>query len=175
MLLLDTGVRAGELVSLKVSDVDLRAREVKAFGKDQEERLIPLEDGALRALVAYLSTREQTKLDDPLFPSGRGPDCFLTKWGLLRLIKRLAERANLEENAYPHLLRHTFAKKWLRGPGEGDMEALRELMGHASIETTRIYAAYKTEDIKVMHKDRSPVNQILQRRTWQLAFWPEAA
>lgn len=171
MLLLDTGVRAGELVRLKVSDLDLAERELKCFGKDQEERIVPLEEGAARAIQAYLESRERQKPNDPLFPSERGSDCFLTQSALLRLHKRLADRVGLEENVYTHLLRHTFAKKWLKGPGKGDIQALSDIMGHSSVKTTRIYAVYDSEDIKEMHQTRSPANQILEKRAQQLPLW----
>lgn len=173
LVLLDTGLRAGELVGLKISDLDLREGEIKCFGKDQEERFVPLERGAVRALNKYFAVRKSCKSDDPRFPSARGPGCHLTESALLRVIKRLAKRAGLEENAYPHLFRHTFAKKWLRGPGKGDIEALRDIMGHSSVSTTRIYAAYEFEDIKEMHRERSPVNQLLESRDRpsQLSFW----
>jgi site-specific recombinase XerD len=175
ILLLDTGVRAGELVNLKVSDLDLAEREIKCFGKDQEERIVPLEDSAVKALEAYLGARERQKPNDPLFPSERGPDCFLTESGLLSMLKRLAEREELEENVYTHLLRHTFAKKWLKGPGKGDIQALSDIMGHSSVKTTNIYAAYDAEDIKEMHQTRSPANQILEKRTKQLPLWWDSA
>jgi len=171
MLLLDTGVRAGELVHLKISDLDLAERELKCFGKDQEERIVPLEEGAARAIQTYLESRERQKPNDPLFPSERGPDCFLCQSALLNLLKRLADRAELDENVYTHLLRHTFAKKWLKGPGKGDIQALSDIMGHSSVETTQIYAAYDSDDIKEMHQTRSPANQILEKRTRQLPLW----
>lgn len=161
LLLLDTGIRAGELVGLNLSDLDLAAREIKAFGKDQEERIVPFEEGAAEAVGVYLAQRTHGQPDDPLFHNTRDPHSRLSATALLRILKRLARRAKLDENVYPHLIRHTFAKKWLRGPGKGDIEALREIMGHSSVETTRIYACYEREDIRRMHKDRSPANQIL--------------
>jgi len=171
MLLLDTGVRAGELVTLKVADLDLPGKELKCFGKDQEDRVVPLEEGAARAVEAYLDTRTRCKSEDPLFPSSLGPDCFLTQSGLLSLLKRLAARASLDENVYVHLLRHTFAKKWLKGPGKGDIQALSDIMGHSSVSTTQIYAAYDSEDLKEMHQHRSPGNQILEKQRRQLTLW----
>ncbi|MBN1811813.1 MAG: tyrosine-type recombinase/integrase [Anaerolineae bacterium] len=175
ILLLDTGIRAGELIRLKMSDLDLKEGELKCFGKDQEERIVPLEERAVRAIQGYLDFRPRQKAGDPLFPSERGPGCFLRESSLLHLIKRLATRAELEENVYTHLLRHTFAKKWLKGPGKGDMQALSHIMGHSSVKTTQIYAAYDADDIKEMHQTRSPANQILGQRTQQLSFWQDPA
>jgi site-specific recombinase XerD len=115
-LLLQTGLRVGELVNLRVCDITLQARSgwVRVrIGKDELEREVPVNGSARRALGLYLGTRTETNNRDPLFTSQRGE--ALSERSVQALIQTLARRAKLVRIPIsPHTLRHTFALSYLR-------------------------------------------------------------
>jgi len=166
LLLFDCGVRAGELIGLRVKDVDFESRTVRVIGKDQEERVIPVSDTTVRALKEYLNGRSNSP-DDSLFLSARtrGP---MTVSGLRQILKRLARVAGLKRSVYPHLLRHTFAYMWVREGG--NLEKLRRIMGHSRLETTGVYANALQEDIEEEHRRLRPAEKIAEE-TVQPSLW----
>ncbi|MFZ5916090.1 MAG: tyrosine-type recombinase/integrase [Chloroflexota bacterium] len=169
LVLVDTGIRAGELVGLKMKDLSLREGEIRAFGKDQEERLVPIGRQAIKALTRYLESRHDHGNNRPVFIS-KHTDEALTVHGLRQILKRLARRAGLEERIYTHLFRHTFSQRWMTdGTDGGDLESLRLALGHNQLSTTRIYAGLQIEEVKRKHQKLSPANRLLQAE--QLRLW----
>lgn len=152
---LGTGMRAGELVNLKTYDIDMVERTMRVFGKDQEERLIPIEHDLCEVIKDYwriIETHEYAFL-------GRGKNP-LTVSGVRSLIKRLGNLAGLKrERIYTHLLRHTYAHNWLANGG--DVETLRKVLGHSHINTTQIYTNTVLTDVRRVHKNVSPLGNIL--------------
>lgn len=136
-LMARAGLRVGEVVALDRSDVELRERSGWATirqGKGLVERKAPLSLQARRALAAYLEQR----------PAMGDPALFVSKSGLRvgeravqRMVKSAGQRAGIERAVTPHLLRHTFATRFLRGGG--DLATLRGILGHANITTTSRY------------------------------------
>lgn len=134
-LFYSSGLRLTELTSLDISAVDFSAGLVRVSGKGNRSRIIPVGSVALTALAAWLQTREQI--------AGEGEQAiFLNKNG-----KRLSGRA-VEYRAkawgiksgmgvHPHMLRHSFASHVLQS--SGDLRAVQEMLGHASISTTQVY------------------------------------
>ena len=166
LLLLDNGIRAGELVSLRVKDVDFENHILRVMGKDREERVVPIGDITARALREYLGGRIGDP-DAPLFLSTRTGKA-LTVSGLRQLIKRLAKAAGIKRSVYPHLIRHTFAYIWMKEGGS--LEKLRQIMGHSRLETTSIYAKALQEDVEEEHRKLCPAEKIA-RKAVQLSFW----
>lgn len=140
-VMLATGIRAGELCNLRRDAVDLERGEIRVLGKDRRERTVPLARSAARALLHYWMGRL-----DAIPTAFHGLDSSLTVAGLRTTTRRLGERAGISKTVHPHLLRHTFAHRWLIGGG--DLESLRRLLGHSSIQTTQRYAGMSIEDIK---------------------------
>jgi integrase/recombinase XerC len=133
-LLYGTGMRIGELLALDLADLDLAAGEVRVFGKGRKERLLPLGPPSIAALRAWLAVRPVT--DEPaLFVGARGGR--LAAGVLRRALKARATERGLAERVYPHRLRHSFASHVLQS--SGDLRAVQELMGHASIASTQVY------------------------------------
>lgn len=138
-----SGARVGEVVNLKLSDVDLAERTVKLFGKGSKQRMSPLGRAAVEALTRYLGG------DRPIIAvrnrlDGAGEWLFLSRTGrqlvresVFRLVKAAALKAGIAKNVYPHLLRHSFATHMLEGGA--NLRAVQMLLGHASLETTEIY------------------------------------
>jgi integrase/recombinase XerD len=138
-LLYGAGLRVSEAVGLAKSDVDLEARVVRALGKGNKERIVPVGRPAVEALRRYLSRGR------PFLDARHRPDLFLnarggglTRAGVFLILRRLAAKAGLEpERVHPHLLRHSFATHLLEGGA--DLRSVQELLGHADLSTTELY------------------------------------
>ncbi|MBI3241959.1 MAG: tyrosine recombinase [Chloroflexi bacterium] len=147
-LLYATGMRVTEVVTLAVGDLDLDKGHITCRGKNGKQRLIPIRnETTITSLKEYL-LRSRPGLvkethDPALFLNHRGQK--LTRQGLWLIIKAYADAAGISADVTPHTLRHSFAKHLL-GTGE-NMHRLQELLGHANLSTTLIYAqTEKTND-----------------------------
>lgn len=155
-LLYATGVRASELVGLKVSDLNLDIGYLRCLGKGSRERVIPLGQAAIAATVDYLQTL-RPRLAKPfsgdfLLLSRRGrPMSRIEIW---RLIKKYAARAGMPRNLTVHTLRHCFATHLLAGGA--DLRSVQEMLGHVDIATTQIYTHVDQERLRRIHKQFHP-------------------
>lgn len=137
VVLLRTGMRIGELLALKVNDLDIRERKIHIFEGEKNSlgRVVYLSDDALFALRRWLSKRDQKK--GALF-YGRGRDQLGYSTARHLFVKYL-RKAGLEDSGYTvHSLRHTFASELLNAGIR--LECLQQLLGHHNIEMTRRYA-----------------------------------
>ena len=133
-LFLATGCRVSEVVGMRVEDIDLESGFVKVLGKGQKERIVFFSDRALEYLERYLGDRRS----GAVVLSCRAPHQGLKKNALENIIRAIARRAGIAKRVFPHLLRHTFATRALN---KGmPLPSLCDLLGHASVDTTRIYA-----------------------------------
>ena len=139
-LLWSTGMRVSELVALNLDDLDLSSGYVRCLGKGNRERIVPISLEAQRALEEYLEVGRSALIrrrDEPaLFVNHRGER--LTRQGFWLILKGYARRAGLASDVTPQTLRHSFAIHQL--DQHTDLRSLQELLGHASITTTQIYA-----------------------------------
>ena len=155
--LYSSGMRVGELVSLKVSDVDFSAEVATVMGKRRKERVCPLGSYALKALEAWLARRgislvRAPQCREPLFLNLRGTR--LTDRSVARMLARRLAEANLSARASPHTLRHSFATHLLdRG---ADLRSVQELLGHASLSSTQIYTHLSAERLKQVYDRAHP-------------------
>lgn len=136
-LLLDSGLRAAELVGLQVGDVDFDYGVVTVLGKGRKERSVPFGAKTSEALDRYLRRRRQHRhAETPaLWLGTRGP---LTTWGLRAMLDRRCNQAGIG-HVHPHQFRHSAASNWLTlGGNEGD---LMRLMGWSSREMVGRYGA----------------------------------
>lgn len=135
----DTGVRASELCSLVVRDIDPSDGSVRIYGKGRKFRVVPYGSRTRRVIWRFLTTFPRDEAA-PLFPSeythGRGLP--LTRSGLQQIFTRLGESSGIRGvRCSPHTMRHTFALTYLeRG---GDVLELQKLLGHSSLKTTQRY------------------------------------
>ncbi|MGI8564801.1 MAG: tyrosine-type recombinase/integrase [Candidatus Dormibacter sp.] len=147
-LLADTGIRAGELVSLKEADLmeNNRDRYIRVHGKGAKDRLVPLQPQLYRRLQRLARGRPAEVRHDFIFVTlirqpGRGYEALTTN-GLQQLIRILGERAGLQKRVHPHLLRHSFATTMLnRGM---DSITLSRILGHASLVMIQRTYAHQT-------------------------------
>lgn len=160
LLLLDTGMRAGEMCAdpkrgtpgILIRDIALRELSVKVFGKGDKERILPISPSTGKNIWRYLATRPDAAPDEPLFASAKGGP--LTVGGLGQLIKKLGRRAGIP-NAHPHRFRHTFAINLLRN--SANAYELQAMLGHTSLEMVKRYLKLAQVDIEAAHKRASPV------------------
>jgi len=143
ILLLNSGLRISELCALSVKDIELTDRKGKLIvrqGKGGKHREIPLNSPARDALKAWMKVHAKS---DSLFEGKRGDR--LSPSGVYRRLVELARRANIEDVS-PHTLRHTFSKN-LVDSGVG-LERVATLLGHANLNTTRIYTTPGKRDLE---------------------------
>lgn len=137
-LFYSSGLRLAELVSLDVSaSLDLTAGEVTVTGKRGKTRTVPVGSQAIAALKDWLDRRTQVAASDEpaLFVSRRGRR--LTPRAVELRLAQWARQSGLGQHVHPHMLRHSFASHVLQS--SGDLRAVQEMLGHASIATTQIY------------------------------------
>ena len=155
LFLLDTGVRAQELCSLVVGDVDMKSGAVQVRrGKGDKGRTVYLGTTARAALWSYLSRRGDVQPDDALFETTRHQP--LDRSALRKLLLNAGQRAEIAETVNPHRFRHTFAVNYLRNGG--DVYTLQRLLGHATMEMVKRYLSLAQTDIADAHKRASPVD-----------------
>lgn len=142
-LLYGAGLRIGELVGLDcvASDVargwiDLADAVAHVLGKGSKRRSVPLGEGALLALGEWVRQRQAILTDDPALFVGRHGKRLTPQHIRVRLRQR-SLKAGLATPVHPHMLRHSFASHVLQS--SGDLRAVQELLGHASISTTQVY------------------------------------
>ena len=153
LLLLDTGLRASEICSLRIADLDVRNAILKTYGKGKKERLIPFSPRTGQALWRYLATRKNDRQNDPLFVTRYGHP--LDRDQLRRLLGRIGSRAQVGD-VHPHRFRHTFAINYLRNGG--DAFTLQMLLGHSTMEMVKTYLNLANADLQNGHRRASPVD-----------------
>ena len=160
LVLVDTGLRAMELCSLRIGQVDLKTGKaeikngVRGGAKGGKGRLVYLGKASRRALWRYLADREDGENPDSFVFLARGNRPFNPN-SLRQLIQSIADRAAVQ-NAYPHRFRHTFAITYLRSGG--DVFTLQVLLGHNSLDMVRRYARIADLDVEKAHRRASPAD-----------------
>ena len=138
-VLFSCGLRVSELVHLKLSDLFIKERYVRVFGKGSKERLVPISPKAIRELDNWFVDRNLMKIkpgeEDYVFLNRRG--AHLTRTMILIMIKQQALEAGIHKTISPHTLRHSFATVLLEGGA--DLRAIQAMLGHETIGTTEIY------------------------------------
>ncbi|MDP9418984.1 MAG: tyrosine-type recombinase/integrase [Actinomycetota bacterium] len=157
-LLAATGLRASEVVGLKLDDVDLRTRTARVEGKGGRYRIVRFDPETAAALDRYRRARARHRLAGrpELWVGHRGP---LTRKGLPSILNKRARQAGIERHLHPHLLRHTFADRYLaQGGQEGD---LQRLGGWSDAAVMRRYGASRATDRALAAYDQvSPLGDL---------------
>ncbi len=152
ILLLDTGIRVGELCRLKIADVRLEVGEIHirpfGSGRKSKARTIPLGKAARQALWRYLSRIEDPDPTDPLFA--------LSPKSVRNLLHRIGKAAGVP-HTHPHRFRHTFAIEYLRNGG--DIFTLQRILGHATLDMVRWYLHIVQADVETAHRRASPADK----------------
>ena len=152
-MLLTTGLRVSELISLDREQINFEQGEFTVRGKGDKPRIVFLTSATKTALQKYLSLR--TDILTPLFiNSGKGTVRFgdinekrrITRVSVEAIVRNYTKQAEIEHRITPHTLRHCFATGLLRSGA--DIRSVQELLGHSSITTTQLYTHLTNEDLK---------------------------
>ncbi len=150
------GLRAEEIVSLDLSDVDYEAEQLRVEGKGSKTRFVPVGEVALSAVRAYLDrAREALCGEDQqaaLFLSRTGRR--LSTSDVRRRLRAHATRAGVQGGLSPHALRHSFATHLL--DGGADLRSIQELLGHSSISTTQVYTRVESARLRSAYARSHP-------------------
>lgn len=166
-LIYSCGLRAQEVLDLRVGDVDAERREARVRGKGRKVRIVPIGDEARAAVDHYLRmARPELALSstgavEVSAPGGARSALFLSRRGRplspsdvrRRLFKHLS-RAGLPEGTSPHTLRHSFATHLLEGGA--DLRSIQELLGHASLATTQVYTHVSVAHLRQAYRRAHP-------------------
>lgn len=146
-MLASTGMRVGEMVTLKIGDVNFQERECIVLGKGDKQRTVYFDARTKIHLQKYLRTRIDN--NDALFISLKSPNKPLGIGGVENLIKKLGKKAGISR-AHPHKFRRTLAT----GAIDKGMpiEQVQQLLGHKRIDTTLMYAMVKQNNVKASHR-----------------------
>jgi integrase/recombinase XerC len=151
-LLYGTGMRLSELLDLKTDSIDAEARLIRVFGKRAKERLIPITSSLARLLTSYLALRIPEEPTEVLILTDAGRPAYAVF--VQRTVKRYLSAVTTLSQKSPHVLRHTYATHLLnRG---ADLNAIKELLGHASLAATQIYTHNSIEKLKKTHQQAHP-------------------
>lgn len=151
-LFYSSGLRLSELAGLNLEDLNFTEGVVRVTGKGSKTRVVPVGRYALDALRAWLPLRAAMARAPAVFV-GRHGDPLSPRAIQLRL-KRWAARQGIAVNVHPHILRHSFASHILQS--SGDLRAVQELLGHASISTTQIYTHLDFQHLAKVYDSAHP-------------------
>jgi integrase/recombinase XerC len=156
-----TGIRVGELVNIDLSDIDVRERTARVFGKRRKERIVPFHDHALQALMLYIDSTRPTFLANAPLAERDDKACFLNYQGTRittrsvgRMIDKYIKLCADVHKISPHSLRHTFATHML--DSGADLRDIQELLGHARLSTTQIYTQVSMEKMIDVYSKAHP-------------------
>lgn len=154
-LLYGTGMRLAELVGLSDSDVNFYEQHIKVLGKRNKERIIPVSTPLAGLLREYTDKKSCQNFDnkaDTLIVTNQGRNAY-PKF-IYRIVKSTLTRISAQNKRSPHVLRHSFATALLnRG---ADLNAIKELLGHASLAATQVYTHNTVEKLKLIYKQAHP-------------------
>lgn len=152
------GLRASEVLSLRLQDLDLEVGFVRTVGKGDKERVVPLGRKACEALTVYnqrgrpaLGSAGRLKAPE-LFLNNRGRR--MSRQGLHLIVKHYARLAGLPDDVSTHTLRHSFATHLLEGGA--DLRAVQEMLGHADLSTTQIYTHVTAAHLQKVYREAHP-------------------
>ncbi|MDY5969374.1 MAG: tyrosine-type recombinase/integrase [Bacteroidales bacterium] len=167
-ILYETGMRRSELSTLTESSVDLNALSIKVLGKRDKERFIPIENELARNIKEYLALKKERV--GAKIGNGRGMSDRMVVWSdnlmvrdngkpmlatdIYKTVRRYMDVFSTAEKRSPHVFRHSFATQMLN---EGaDLDAIKELLGHADLSATEIYTHVTRERLKEAYKHAHP-------------------
>lgn len=144
-----TGMRLSELIHIKTSDIDKVNSQIKVIGKRNKERLIPITFNTLKDLNEFINFYE---IENFLFADGNGKKMYPKK--IYRIVNKYLTKISSIKKKSPHVLRHSFATHMLNNGA--DINAIKEILGHANLSATQIYTHNSIKKLKNVHKQAHP-------------------
>lgn len=151
-----SGLRLSELCGSRLENLDLEEGFIRVTGKGGKTRIVPVGGRARAAVIDYLNHERKSLVKSRtaswLFLSIRGGK--LSPERVREIVKQRAKASGLEQNVYPHLLRHSFATHLLQNGA--DLRVIQDMLGHADIATTQIYTHVDQKGLKSIHRKFHP-------------------
>ena len=144
-----TGMRLSELINIKTSDIDKVNSQIKVIGKRNKERLIPITFNTLKDLNEFINFYE---IENFLFAEDDGKKLYSKK--VYRIVNKYLAKISSIKKKSPHVLRHSFATHMLNNGA--DINAIKEILGHANLSATQIYTHNSIKKLKNVHKQAHP-------------------
>jgi integrase/recombinase XerC len=153
-LFYSSGLRLSELTNLDLDSIDLVENSLRAIGKGNKTRILPIGRKAAEALQNWLSKRDTMAKPDEsaLFVSNRGKR--ISTRSVQQRLNYWQQKQGLDQHIHPHKLRHSFASHILES--SGDLRAVQELLGHADISTTQIYTHLDFQHLAKVYDNAHP-------------------
>lgn len=154
-ILFATGIRAAELLGLKEGDIDWYNNQIKVLGKRNKERIIPVNQNLARLMQEYLEVKKGQNFNNntgSLIVTNKGDKSNPTH--IYRIVKSCLNEISTNDKKSPHVLRHTFATSLLNNGA--DLNAIKELLGHANLAATQVYTHNSVERLKTIYKQAHP-------------------
>jgi len=153
--LFGTGIRLSELIGIKESDINIYEGTVKVLGKRNKQRIIPVNNELKILMAEYLELKKNQNFDNnslTLVVTDKGADAYPKL--IYLIVQKYLSYISTQNKKSPHVLRHTFATSLLnRG---ADLNAIKELLGHANLSATQIYTHNSVERLKSIYKQAHP-------------------
>jgi integrase/recombinase XerC len=154
-ILFGTGIRLSELLGLKETDINAYEGTIKVLGKRNKERIIPINNELKHLIADYLLLKKNQNFDNNLLTlvvTDKGADAYPKL--IYLIVQKYLSYISTQNKKSPHVLRHTFATTLLnRG---ADLNAIKELLGHANLSATQIYTHNSVERLKSIYKQAHP-------------------
>jgi integrase/recombinase XerC len=150
-LLYVTGMRLSEIVNLDISDVDLRDNSIKVLGKGNKERIIPINLSTAATIKDYLAYRISSEVSYLLL-TDKGEQVY--EKFVYRTVNKFLSIVSTHQKRSPHVLRHSFATHMLNNGA--DLNAIKELLGHANLAATQVYTHNSIEKLKKVYNQAHP-------------------
>lgn len=148
-----SGMRLSELLNLNVGDIDFSRRTVKVLGKRNKERIIPLPAEVLESLSGYLEIRKKVSPEtDALIVTAKGKRAYPRL--VYGVVRHYLSAVTTADKKSPHVLRHSYATHLLNNGA--DINAIKELLGHANLAATQVYTHNTPEKLKKIHSKTHP-------------------
>ncbi len=155
-LLYGSGLRISELLSLKMSDMDIDNALINVIGKGNKQRIVPFGKKAAQAIEAYMTVGRPLIIKERSSPllvlNVRGKR--MSRMGFLKILRKYRIKAGVKKRVTPHMFRHSFATHLLEAGA--DLRSVQELLGHADISTTQIYTHIDREYLKEIYREHHP-------------------
>ena len=153
-LIYSSGLRLSEIIHLNPIDLNLSDKTLTVIGKGEKTRMLPVGNEAIKSLKMWLSCRNElaNPEEEALFVGSRGNR--LSRRSIQSRIKHWARKNGIQQDVYPHLLRHSFATHMLEA--SGDLRAVQELLGHKDISTTQVYTHLDFEHLSKTYDKAHP-------------------
>lgn len=154
-MLFGTGIRLAELLNLREPDIDFYHKTIKVLGKRNKQRMVPLNAELIRLIKQYIEEKKNQNFDNnslTFIVTNKGAGAYPKL--IYLIVQKYLSYITTQDKRSPHILRHTFATTLLNNGA--DLNAIKELLGHASLAATQVYTHNSVERLKSIYKQAHP-------------------